>query len=94
MTTTQHTPGPWNFKKITQGSLKDNYAIGGHWLDELGCEHEGFIGTSIREANARLIAAAPELLEACIASHTSKTQAELNRAVELIAAAINKATGA
>lgn len=62
MTTTQHTPGPWNFKQITQGSLKDNYAIGGHWLDGLGGEYEGFVGNCIREENARLIAAAPELL--------------------------------
>jgi hypothetical protein len=45
-------------------------------------------------ANARLIAAAPKLLAACEASHTAKTQDELDRAVALIAEAIAESRGA
>ena len=49
----RHTPGPWNFEK------HENFVVyvGNNEICEL---YEGD-----QEANARLIAAAPELLEAC-----------------------------
>lgn len=53
----KHTPGPWEFR--------------GHWIwpvgsnDDIGRVSESYLRPgSEREANGRLIAAAPELLEA------------------------------
>lgn len=70
MSHTQHTPGPWFYD---WSSKINDHIIGWHVgrqvapMDEMGCiehmitvpnDHDG------AEANARLIAAAPELLEA------------------------------
>ena len=65
----KHTPGPW---KVCKTELSNDYYITAQ------CEHERAVvcelsmieGNSIgnTENNARLIAAAPELLEACKAS--------------------------
>lgn len=52
-TTTQHTPGPWHVEK----SL-GRYEI---WPKDSGQTHS-FVGVVQRELDARLIAAAPELL--------------------------------
>lgn len=59
--TTKHTPGPWTIEIPSNGC--DRYIIHGKSFEEicatcLDTEHE-------MQANARLIAAAPELLEAC-----------------------------
>lgn len=59
-----HTPGPWHLSERRDphsGSPVYSVLAGAHlWLaDVLGAECEA------GEANARLIAAAPELLEAC-----------------------------
>jgi hypothetical protein len=66
---TKHTPGPWH---VHSGKLRPNFPT------EIFAIHSedgqevvgwtGFDGTAFpedREANARLAAAAPELLEAC-----------------------------
>ena len=56
MNNQKHTPGPWRIE------MKDNYMklyMPASRLD--GDVARGYVG----EANARLIAAAPELLEAC-----------------------------
>ena len=55
MKTTQHTPGPWKFESGTIRSVPANY-----WLASMN----SFEGAVNHEANARLIAAAPELLAA------------------------------
>lgn len=52
-----HTPGPWFCVEDDEGFLNL------HTRDE-GGEINSYIGTVDDEANARLIAAAPELLEA------------------------------
>lgn len=62
----QHTPGPWKFGK-------ELGARSGEWLVsfDAGSKGRGIAiaetrtGPGSEEANARLIAAAPELLEAC-----------------------------
>ena len=66
--TTQHTPGPWKIGEITGGQ------DGGIWAEIDGQGHSGIAQvvwkmedderTPRCEANARLIAAAPDLLEA------------------------------
>lgn len=66
--TAKHTPGPWIimgdglFKNPGIDSVPDSLSI-----IEVGHKHKGIIGRTPEEtsANAHLIAAAPELLEAC-----------------------------
>lgn len=53
-----HTPGPWN---VIDGAVFIANAVIVQHAAEFG-EH---VPTEERDANARLIAAAPELLEAC-----------------------------
>jgi hypothetical protein len=60
-----HTPGPWNIwykgeKDIP--AIANNYANTGHATDICTVDGEN------QDANAHLIAAAPELLEACEAA--------------------------
>lgn len=69
----KHTPGPWAYRKITR---KQEWEIDtkrcpnlGHesWTGMsvvFGCDDDPKMGKVVGEANARLIAAAPELLEA------------------------------
>lgn len=57
-----HTPGPWDWccglqHHITHGQFGGTAIPRGNWIADVGC------GEGSR-ANARLIAAAPELLEA------------------------------
>ena len=63
MTDTQHTPGPWKYgpdnrktMRVFSGSREIVRALSTHGNRRLNCVE--------RAANARLIAAAPELLEA------------------------------
>jgi hypothetical protein len=100
MTDTQHTPGPWF---ATPGNyavyVKDAYGDQG----DLVCALYGAGATSYEcAANARLIAAAPELLEACrlfVAYDTDESGDDVAlmlayaRARAEIRAAIAKATG-
>ena len=68
-----HTPGPWKARKIDDQcwAIDSNGDPNiGHesWTDMVivhGCDDEPDQGSVVSEANARLIAAAPELLEAC-----------------------------
>ena len=75
--TTKHTPGPWHFVESNVGATLDHgYGIlhgspgAGGWEEDLfvnvGCSHraERALGAGVPEANAHLIAAAPELLDA------------------------------
>ncbi len=62
MSKTQHTPGPWTWTGNQKNQLWDH----NNWL----CgDMEGVLMHGgpwpVRDANARLIAAAPDLLEAC-----------------------------
>lgn len=94
------TPGPWSFHaKLTASENHKGYRLAdkdGAWLGDLSpCDEDGKEGG----ANARLIAAAPELLEA-LRKYLDATDAEVSglevnwRPVILKArAAIVKATG-
>lgn len=68
MSESKHTPGPWEVQSYT------NYKGWSVWANDRGCIAEGCIAERWYDAdqqpdelkaNARLIAAAPELLEAC-----------------------------
>lgn len=89
----KHTPGPWN---------------DGPTINLCGCHHVGlnigFLGTSSSKryeeglANARLITAAPELLEALIQARralawASEQRPEFEAEYDLADHAIAKATG-
>jgi hypothetical protein len=69
-TTVKHTPGPWNLYEKHGGELDTTItatANGSQILicDVIGCRNnEGVITKETAKANAKLIAAAPELLEA------------------------------
>ncbi len=61
--TTKHTPGPW---KIDENNELPLAVIQDHEEGQGICELETVsFDTDETQANARLIAAAPELLEAC-----------------------------
>lgn len=58
----RHTPGPWQI-------ARDSYGVERIWDAELDCdvaccEGDGSIPREIRQANAQLIVAAPELFDA------------------------------
>lgn len=91
----KHTPGPWYFLPDRNGRLQVgpsiNYTVAAMWVTPL----EG------QEANARLISAAPELLEAlekCRKELSAWMQcycedAATQEAISQARAAIAKATG-
>lgn len=104
---TKHTPGPWkldpSFDPIT--NIFQQIAGGGFFVATV--THGNAKGREEREANARLIAAAPDLLaalELCITSegaacfsdmnsHPEYMQRRLYAISDLARAAIAKATG-
>jgi hypothetical protein len=83
----RHTPGPWTYPGGT-GNL-----IGGP--DRLRIADLGGLERSPdeRQANARLIAAAPDLLAACKAFAAARSNPELSAAVLQAESAILKAEG-
>ena len=60
MSESKHTPGPWEVHKMTSTYQIPIWAES-KWIGNI----DAGIDADIAEANARLIAAAPELLEAC-----------------------------
>ena len=96
----QHTPGPWDWERKRSGAVA---ALTGGWKDVFRVEeYAGSAWIEISDADARLIAAVPELLAALQAGpsieHTPQTaegpclcsQCEFVRLRRL---AIAKATG-
>ena len=81
---TQHTPGPWKIRK--------NDAYEEYWVQ---LEHYTVGPASIvfSNADADLIAAAPELLEALEDAAASLEDAGKHEAAKMARAAIAKATG-
>ena len=72
----KHTPGPW----FAQESIRDGWYICARDVEHIVVDsHDvgGFYGVIIKDADARLIAAAPELLEA-LECYVEKV-ADLNR---------------
>lgn len=104
--TTQHTPGPWMAYNADNGRILKHWRIRGDCVrDEptfAVIDSDGKLSPEYEAANARLIAAAPELLEAlslmyCAgfwSADTLATMPEYQRnAIEAARAAISKAEG-
>jgi hypothetical protein len=85
---TQHTPGPWTFYRRSSCDRGDSYGV------RAPAPHHWVIPTlNINPADARLIAAAPDLLEAL--QHLMVAHGEqLDYAFQQAQAAIAKATNA
>lgn len=88
--TTKHTPGPWSWSRDTMENRCDITL------------HSEATGYSIlyccvkpREPNARLMAAAPDLLEALELAHATLCGANMNKKIveQKVMAAIAKAKG-
>lgn len=99
-----HTPGPWltDRNNVHTGQIATiNHCLGNDWV-EVWTDRwsETGLGEAEQEANARLIAAAPELLEALRkvsmnAVYVSNGECSLSfDVVKEVDAAIAKATGA
>ena len=102
----KHSPGPWTIGKVSHkkqrvdiDSLHSDPFVGHHTWRAMartyGIESEEEKGSVVMLANARLIAAAPELLEAltdCV-EHMHWTQPLGEAALKKAKAAIAKATG-
>ena len=102
----KHSPGPWTIGKVSHkkqrvdiDSLHADQTVGHQTWRGLarayGCEDMPAEGTVAMLANARLIAAAPELLEAladCVA-YMHWTQPQGETALKKAKAVIAKATG-
>lgn len=95
-----HTPAPWTFH--SDADLKNRIEVGkAYWFNGskgetiLTAVHDSFsrVATDEAEANARLIAAAPELLAALIAFRDAKSPEEFTAAmIQNAEAAIAKAS--
>lgn len=89
----KHTPGPWTLQSCDGGNAagnerhKSSIRHGGTSLEII--QRVGGTTYPTLCANARLIAAAPELLAACLAT----VELTEGHAAELARAAIAKATG-
>lgn len=95
MDKTMHTPGPWEVRKTASGNpfiYSGKINVAGVAMARHGID----VATS--EANARLIAAAPELLAALIelrdAAYNAYADSSCNEAFALADAVISKATTA
>ena len=62
----KHTPGPWHLAEVENGSIKHMVPVGPDGYSLCTVVHDGDtpFGAIYMDADARLIAAAPELLEA------------------------------
>ena len=86
----KHTPGPWiALRERTAGTFFNSYAI--MQRDEIIAHTTTDIGAKT-EADARLIAAAPDLLAACEAL-VAGWEHNLTEPMALVRAAIAKARG-
>ena len=89
----KHTIGPWSVRG--PAGIDKDYAIVGDY--SIIAEAWGRVGETKYPdayANARLIAAAPELLDACNAAMRLDYFREHNALADMMRAAIAKATGA
>ena len=64
----KHTPGPWFTKREGFSTVYVEARIGGGYLQEVAACGPTAAGIRQQDANASLIAAAPDLLEALICS--------------------------
>lgn len=92
--TQKHTPGPWIF----DGAVGDDYLVSAQVCPEESASYIAPVGTvdgdwAASEANARLIAAAPELLEALKAALPALEYLDDEEALKVARAVIAKAEG-
>jgi hypothetical protein len=89
----KHTPGPWIVGRDGYINGKDEFIPAGTWRVTYAGGPAYIRG--IREADARLIATAPELLEVAqlLASFSFTSELSLGEITEKARAAILKATG-
>jgi hypothetical protein len=96
MTQTKHTPGPLSVHKYQHEIEPGEFVFRWSVLENAGTKNERVIADYLDEANAALIAAAPDLLgmlqrvEKFMSGYGTKTQSEMR---EEIRAAIAKAEG-
>ena len=74
----KHTPGPWQIGKNFGSVVCDTPVPGIRGSDDTEYYGGHLIAESVTEANARLIAAAPELLEALHIQHACGAPAKAN----------------
>jgi len=93
-----HTPGPWQVDRFCEGVYHVRPFL--EMADEAGLSDDAQTAIAINKedkANANLIAAAPELLEACEialdALGCDRVRVDRLEAQEIIHKAINKAKG-
>jgi len=93
-----HTPGPWELKT----HIEKGESQGAPYMFVQSCENGEIISRVSNFDNARLIAAAPELLEACEKAHDELCKATfsgrgdvrgLDYAIDKIKSAVAKAEG-
>jgi hypothetical protein len=100
MSEVKHTPGPWSYSGDDDG----DFVVWGPGRDEFlaNVDQESFgpvppmkVAFDINQANARLIAAAPDLLEALVVAlpWLSEDEVPSLAAKQLVKAAIRKARG-
>ena len=89
----KHTPGPWDALKGRDGNIRGiKGRHGPEIVNVINWNGISSPASSVGQANARLIAAAPELLEACMAA--AEYDALLDDfTLASLRAAIAKATG-
>lgn len=91
----KHTPGPWDTQvvgdEIWVGVEHPEVGFVTHAAIRYGCDEAAELGT--KEANARLIVAAPELLEALKLLLAARKDFELMTAASAAETAIAKAEG-
>lgn len=95
---TKHTPGPWYYRPEEPSVEAEHNNDTGFFLTVADCGESRTMSVDEQKANARLIAAAPELLEAlqvCLWALTDETgniaEREYNASV-MARAAITKST--
>lgn len=79
--TTEHTPGPWTVASNGDDGARVNAFATVAWCPTsaaFGVDGSQVISADEAEANARLIAAAPELLAACEVFIEAERRAEVN----------------
>lgn len=89
-----HTPGPWRFNEC------DNCRDGGEIIAEPPyqtiriCEIPGWpVAAEEMRANARLIAAAPELYQAVVQAEQQLDYGQIDAALSILRAAIDRLAG-
>lgn len=87
----KHTPGPWTYDEDASEILSGSEASGWIWIADVA--HS--VPTGETQANARLIASAPDLLRACkmVADMAVSWEALTPGDISEVKAAITKAEG-